>query len=126
MDRLKKNFDVKQELVSTGKDALELGKKAAKLPGLAYDMMNNAVKGRMKMNFELTGYEEIMKDISAHIKNLVLALFSCVLFIGSCILSSVDMTPKTPQGQPLLAAVGLVFSIALGIYTVTRMTKKKK
>ena len=126
MDRMKKSFDVKQELVSTGKDALALGKKTLNLPGVAYDVLNNAVKGRMKMNIELTGYEDIMKSVGDHIKNVVLALFACVLFIGSCVLSSVDMTPKTPQGQPLIAAACMVFSIALGIYTVKRMTGKKK
>ena len=125
LDRVKKSFDVSQELISTGKEALDLGKKTVKLPSLAYDMMNNAVKGRMKMNFELTGYEDIMKTINGHIQNTVLALFACVLFIGSCILSSVDITPKTPQGQPLVAAVGVIFSIALAIYTVIRMAKKK-
>ncbi len=57
---------------------------------------------------------------------MVLALFACVLFIGSSILSSVDIEPKTPSGQPLIAAVGLIFSIALAIYTVRRMSKKKK
>ncbi len=125
LSRVKKSFDISQELISTGKGALDLGQKAVKLPSLAYDMLNNAVKGRMKVNFELTGYEEIMKSISEHIMNVVLALFACILFIGSCILSSVDMTPKTPHGQPLIASVGIVFSIALGIYTVKRMAKKK-
>ena len=125
MTRMKKNLDVTQELVSTGKDALDLGKKVVRLPSLAYDALNNAVKGRMKINLELTGYEEIMKNVADHIQTVVLALFSCVLFIGSCILSSVDMRPKTPSGQPLIATVGIVFAIALGIYTVRRMTKKK-
>jgi ubiquinone biosynthesis protein len=35
MDRLKKNLDVKQELISTGKDILGVGKKVAKMPELA-------------------------------------------------------------------------------------------
>jgi ubiquinone biosynthesis protein len=125
LERVKQSFDIQQELISTGKEALDLGKKAVKLPSLAYDMMSNMVKGRMKMNFELTGYEEIMNNVSEYIRNIVLALFSCVLFIGSCILSSVDLSPKTGQGQPLIATVGMLFSIALGIYTVKRIMKKK-
>ena len=125
MDRMKKSFDVKSELVSTGKDALNLGKKAVNLPGVAYDMLHNAVKGRMKLNLEFTGYDDIMKDIRNTVRNIVLAVFACVLFIGSCVLSSVDIAPKTPQGQPLIAAACMVFSIALGIYTIKRMSKKK-
>ena len=56
---------------------------------------------------------------------VMLALFACVLFLGSAILSTADINPKTPDGQPLVAAAGLVFSIALAIYTVKHMSKKK-
>jgi len=122
---VKQNFNVEQELLSAGKDVLDLGKKASRMPSMAYDAMNNLVKGRTKVNFELTGYEEILKSLNDTVKNIVLALFSCVVFIGSCILSTADIQPKTPDGQPLVAAAGLIFSVALAIYTVKQMTQKK-
>ncbi len=125
MERMKKSFDVEQELVSAGKDVLELGKKVSKMPGLAYDALNNAVKGRLKLNFALTGYEDMLNSLSKTVKDFVLALFACVLFFGSCILTTADIEPKTPGGQPLIAAVGIVFSIALGIYTIKRMSHRK-
>ncbi len=125
MERVKKNFDVQQELVAAGKDALEIGRKVSKMPELAYDALNNVVKGRTKINFELTGYEEFLTGINLTVKNIVLALFACVLFIGSCLLSSADINPKTPDGQPLIAIAGIVFSIALAIYTIRRMGNKK-
>ena len=56
---------------------------------------------------------------------LLLALFACVLFIGSCVLCLSDLTPKAPGGVPVLAAVGLIISIALAIYAVRNMSKKK-
>ena len=40
-------------------------------------------------------------------------------------LTTADIEPKTPGGQPLIAAVGIVFSIALGIYTIKRMSHRK-
>lgn len=125
MERMKKSFDVEQELVSAGKDVLELGKKVSKMPGLAYDALNNAVKGRLKLNFALTGYEDMLNSLSKTVKDFVLALFACVLFFGSCILTTAGIEPKTPGGQPLIAAVGIVFSIALGIYTIKRMSHRK-
>ena len=125
MERMKKSFDVEQELVSAGKDVMELGKKVSKMPGLAYDALNNAVKGRLKLNFALTGYEDMLNSLSKTVKDFVLALFACVLFFGSCILTTADIEPKTPGGQPLIAAVGIVFSIALGIYTIKRMSHRK-
>ena len=124
LERVKKNLDVGQELLSAGKDVIDLGKKASRMPGMAYDALNNMVKGRTKVNFELTGYEEILKSLNATVKNVVLALFACVLFFGSCILTTADIRPKTPDGQPLIAAAGIIFAIALGIYTVKRMSKK--
>ena len=125
MERVKQNIDVEQKLLAAGKDALDVGKKVSKMPALAYDALNNMVKGRTKISFELTGYEDVLKNLNTTVKNIVLALFSCVLFIGSCILSSVDMQPKTPTGQPVAAAIGMVISVALGIYTIKRMSKKK-
>jgi ubiquinone biosynthesis protein len=125
MDRAKKNFDLEQQLISSGKDVLEIGKKAARIPVLASDLLKSAARGRMKINLELTGYEELLSRGSDTVKNIMLALFACVLFIGSCVLCLSDLTPKAPGGVPVLAAVGLIISIALAIYAVRNMSKKK-
>ena len=74
---------------------------------------------------ELTNYEELVDRAERTIMNIVLAVFACALFFGSCILTTADVQPKTSQGIPLVAALGIIFSIALGIYTVRRMIKKK-
>ena len=59
MERAKKSFDLEQQLISSGKEILEIGKKTAKIPVLASDLLKSAARGRMKMNMELTGYEEL-------------------------------------------------------------------
>ena len=125
MDRAKKNLDVSKELLSAGKDALDIGKKAVRLPLLASDALNSMIKGRLKMNMELTGYEEILQKAEKTVFNVVLAVFACVLFFGSCILATADIQPRTHGGVPLISTVGIVFSIALAIFTLRRMLKKK-
>ena len=125
MDRAKQSMDISQELLSVGKEALEIGKKGAKLPALTSDVLTSVLKGRLKMNMELTGYEEIIDRAEKTVLNVVLAIFACVLFFGSCILTTADIQPKTSHGVPLLAVVGIIFSIALGIFTVKKMLKKK-
>jgi ubiquinone biosynthesis protein len=125
MDRAKKNFDLSESLLSIGQDALELGKKTIRLPKLAADALNSIVKGRMKINLELTGYEELVDRAGACVKNIILAVFACVLFLGSCLLCTTDIQPQTEQGIPFIAAAGLIFSVSLGIYSVKHMTKKK-
>ena len=125
MDRAKRSLDVSKELLSAGKDALDIGKKTVRLPVLASDALNSMIKGRMKMNMELTGYEEILEKTEKTVFNIVLAVFACVLFLGSCILATADIGPKASGGVPLIAAVGMVFSIALAIFTLRKMLKKK-
>ena len=125
MDRAKKNFDIEQQLISSGKDALEITKKAARIPAQVSDLLKSAARGRMKMNLELTGYEELLNKGGSTVKNIVLAMFACILFIGSCILCLADISPKAPGGVPVLASVGLIFSIALAIYAVKNISEKK-
>ena len=124
MQRAKKNFDLKAELTAGGKEILAMGKKSVKIPVLASDALNTFVKGRTKVTVEATGYEDLLKKGSAALKNLVLAVFACIMFLGSCILCTADVGPKTANGVPLIAALGLVVSIGLGIYVVKKMTKK--
>ena len=125
MDRMKQNFDLQQSLLSAGKEALSLGKKTAKIPVFAADALKNLVKGRMKLNLELTGYQDIVDSLQETTRNIVLAVFSCVLFFGSSIMCLSDIEPKMLFGMPIISFIGFIFSIALGIYTIIKMTPKK-
>ena len=124
MERVKRNFDLQQQLLNVGKDALELGRKTVKIPVLASDALNTLVKGRTKVNIELTGYDDLIGNITGTVKNVVLALLACVLFFGSCVLCMTDIRPRTANGIPLIAAAGFIFSVALAIFAVRRMKKK--
>lgn len=124
MDRAKKNFDLKQSLIEAGTEALSLGKKAAKIPALAADALKDIVKGNMKINLELTGYDYLMKSLGDMVRNIVLAIFACVIFFGSCVLCMSDVGPKLEGDMPLLSVAGFLFSIALGIYAVKKMSKQ--
>ena len=126
MERARKSFDLKAELTSGGKEFLAMSKKTVKIPVLASDALNTFVKGRTKMTLEVTGYDDLLKKGAKTLKNLVLALFACILFIGSCILCTADVRPKTPNGIPLIAGLGLVVSVGLAIYVIRQMSKKKK
>ena len=124
LERAKKSFDLKKTLMEAGKGLLGIGKKTAALPGLAADALAGLAKGKTKINMELTGLDEPLERIGVFTKHIVLAIIACVLFIGACILSSVDLQPKTSTGMPLLSAVIMTFSVALGIYAVKNMGKK--
>lgn len=73
---------------------------------------------------EITGFEEPLEKIGIYIKYVVISFIACILFIGSCILATVDLKPKTNDGMPLIAMTSIIFSIALAIYSVGKLTKK--
>lgn len=126
IERNKQDFDIKEIALNLGKELLGTGKKIGKIPGLIADSLGGLSKGKMKINFELTGYEEPLDKIAVYIKYVVLSLIACVLFIGGCILATVDdLMPKTENGMPLIAIGCIVFAIALAIYSISKLTKKK-
>ena len=125
-DHIKKSFDLKQTILDAGKGLVNSGKKAAKIPELCADALSGLAKGRTKINMEITGIDEPLERIAEFTRNIVIAVIACVLFIGACILSSVDITPKTSNGMPLIAVVIMVCSIALGVHAVKQMTNRKK
>jgi ubiquinone biosynthesis protein len=78
----------------------------------------------MKIGFELTGYEDIMNRLQDTVRNTILAFIACVMFIGSCMLCTTDITPEA-HGIPFVAMIGFVVSVALGIYSIIRLSRKK-
>ncbi len=125
MEHMKDRAFLESQLMNAGKDILELGKKVTKLPGYASDVLKGIARGRMKMNLELTGYEELVDKGADTTRNIAMVIFASVIFFGSCILCTADIYPKAPGGIPALAALGMVFSVALGIHVMKNMKKRK-
>jgi ubiquinone biosynthesis protein len=126
MERATRGEDMRQKLISVGQDAISSARKVIKIPDLTYGALNGLMKGRTKIKVEMTGTEEIEDKASDSIKNIILAMFACFMFLGSCILCTTDIEPKLSESTPPLVAVaGFIFSVALGVYTVRRMRKKK-
>ena len=126
LERMRKNFDLTQSVLSVGKEFLATGKKVSKIPLLASDALNNLVKGRTKVNMELTGTDEMMNRTATLAKNIILALFACILCLSSSLLCVSDIQPRTLYGIPLIALAGFIVSIALAVYVILKMSKKKK
>ena len=66
----------------------------------------------------------MVQKLSATVKDVVLAIFACVLFSGSCTLCTTEIQPQM-NGVPLVALIGFVSSVALAIYTIRNMVKRK-
>lgn len=124
IERTKKNFDIKKTLLDAGKDILATGKKAASIPSLLADTLRGLSRGKTKINMEITGTDEPLEKIGAFFKYVMLTIVACVLFLGSCLLCLVDLQPKTSNGMPIVAVGGIIFSIALAIFSIGKLSKK--
>ena len=93
-------------------------------PHLVADSLRVLSKGKTKINIEIMGFDEPLEKIGRYVKYVMQILVACVLFIGSCILCQVDLQPKTTNDMPLISVCGIVFSIALTIYSIGKLSKK--
>ena len=122
LSRAKGTIDAKEQLTSSIESLAMTAMRSVKMPALATDALRNLVKGRLKLNYEITGYEEPLHVLIDVIKNVMLAIFACVVFSGSCRLYSASVPPLV-DGMPLFSLIGFALSIALAIYSVKRLIK---
>lgn len=125
MDRMKKSFSLEKEILSLGEGVLDVGKKVSRIPQLISDTLSDLMKGHMKINLELTGYNDLMNSLGDMINNIILIIVGCVLFSGGCRLCATDIKPIAPNGMPLIALIILMAGISLIIFALKRIFKKK-
>ena len=126
VERVKKSFALEKEIVALGRGVLDTGKKVSRLPKLAADAINDIMKGRLKVNLELTGYEDLLDALNEKINDVILIIVGCVLFSGGCRLCQTDIKPVTPNGMPLFAVIILILGISLILYALKRIFTYKK
>ena len=127
MDRMKKSFNLEQEVLSLGRGLLDVSSKVSRIPQLIADTLSDIMKGRLKINLELTGYENLVGEVTGKIDDLILVIVACVLFSGGCKLAGTQIRPLTPSGMPLIALIILLAGISMLIFALRRIfTKKKK
>ncbi len=120
-EQSRNNFSIRGEIAEKGKELIDAGKKTARIPVLASEALDKMVKDKTKINLELKGYEDSLERIGHFVRYVVLTIVACVLFIGLCILCTTDFKPTLSNGMPLLAVAGIVFSIALAIFSVKNL-----
>ena len=118
--RAQADFDLERELASQLEQLSVSMGRVAKIPDLTAGALDGLVRGRLKMKTEIVGAEEVLDRIHDMVVEITLAAFACVLFAGSCILCTTDITPKS-NGMPLIALIGFVFAVSIGIFSVRRM-----
>ena len=125
MERMKKSFSLEKEILNLGEGVLDAGKKVSKIPQLVADTLSDIMKGRLKVNFELTGYEELISELNAKINDIILVIIGCVLFSCGCRLCDTQIRPLLPNGMPLIAVTVLMIGGSLLIFALKRILRKR-
>ena len=123
-ERMRESFDIRQKVAGAMQELLATGRQATKIPSAVIGLLRNLAKGRMKIAFELTGYDDLVDKLAVIVRNLILAIFASVLFVGSCTLCTTDIQPQL-DGIPIIALIGFVLAAALAIHTILELWKRK-
>lgn len=119
------DFNLAKELQHTGKSTYALIKKSIDIPAQLSDILKMTIKGQTKVNLELSGEDETLKDIRRMMDKLVVSIISAALIVGSSLICTTDMTPKV-AGIPLIGFLGFLGAALLGIWLVAGILQSKR
>lgn len=125
-NRVLHDLDWERELKESGRALLKSGRKALDLPALLSDILKMTIKGQTKVNLDLTGSEQPLRQIDHMVNKLVLCIIIAALFLGSSLLCLTDMRPKA-LGIPVIGFVGYLAAALLSgwlCYTIVRRKKR--
>ena len=119
MDKL----DLAAELKKSGKNMFAMVKKGIDVPGQLSDLLKMATKGQMKMNLDVTGADEPIKQINHMVDKGIIAIIASSLLIGSSLISTTNMKPIV-LGIPLFGILGFFGSTILSCWLLFGIMKR--
>jgi ubiquinone biosynthesis protein len=123
LKELKDEFNMKNQLKKGVQKLYTSSDKVMDMPALAADLMKNTLRGQTKVNLDLTGSKEPLAILNAMVTKLIVSILAASLLLGSSIVSTTNMSPKT-LGIPTLGFVGYVAAMVLSIWLI--ITSKRK
>lgn len=119
-----KDFDIKKEIHHFIKSFHNLFRKSIDVPAQISDILKMVKKGQAKINLELAGAEEPMRQLDHMVDKLVICIISAALLIGSSLLCTTKMKPEI-LGIPALGAIGFLSAAILGLWLLIDIKHKK-
>lgn len=122
------SFDPKEQAKTIGKSIVHSSRKALDIPAQISDLLKMTIKGQTKMNLDVTGAEEPIRQMNHMIDKLIVCLISSSLLIGSSLISTTKMTP-TIFNIPLFGVLGFFAATFLGtwlLYGIIKNWRKNK
>ena len=110
----RKNFNWREEMKKMRRGGFQLMRKSSQLPEQLSDILKMTMSGQTKVNLDLTGAEEPLRDINQMINRVILAVLVAALLLASSTICTTNMTPKLME-IPLLGVVGYFIAFMLSI-----------
>ena len=126
LERKKKSFNLEKEIMKLGSGFMNVGRKVTQLPQMLAEALTDIMRGRLKINLDVGGYDDLVEEIGNKINDVILVIIGCVLFSGGCRLASTQIQPVLPNGLPMLAVIVLVASCSMIIFALKRIFGKRK
>lgn len=98
------------------------GGRILNIPAQISEFLKMGIKGRTRVNVELTSAKEPLQSVEKLVNRVVLSILDAGLFIASAILSTSDL-PKAFLGLPVLSAAGFLVSLLLGGWILWRILR---
>ena len=118
------NFDIKAQLLDTGRLLYNSAHKAIEVPAQLSDLLKMSLKGQSKLNLELIGSEEPLKAIDKMVNKLILCIINAAILVASSLICTTNMTPRI-LGIPLLGFFGYFTALILSGILMWDIIKKK-
>lgn len=109
-----KNTNIKKELNKSLADIYHFAKSAPEIFKDITKLVGNASSGKFKIQLELVNMKDSIKQLNNIANRLVFSIIIASVIMGSSIMAGTDMGPKI-YGMPVLAAVGYVAALAMGL-----------
>jgi Predicted unusual protein kinase len=108
----RKNFDWREEMTKVKREGYMLLRKSLHLPEQVSDILKMTMSGQTKVNLDLTGSEEPLRQVDKMINKLIIGIISSALLLGSSIICTTEMMPKIME-IPLLGVFGYLAALVL-------------
>jgi len=117
-----------EEIKKSGQSMFTLAQKAVDIPRQLSDLLKMAIKGQAKVNLDVTGAEEPIRQIDHMVDKGIIAIIASSLLIGSSLISTTNMKPIV-LGIPLFGILGFISSTILSgwlLFGIIRRGRKSK
>lgn len=118
------NFDIKKEAGTIGRLLYNFVRKGIDIPIQFSDVLKMTLKGQTKVNLDIKGSEEPIKELNKMVDKMIVCIITAALLIGSSLVITTDMDMKI-LGIPILGFVGYITSVILGGWLLYNILRKK-